>query len=429
VLSLPFASFCIPGWQAVLTHSSPTGFNCRGACVPFGLTAQAPRPASPPGLRRLASAAAGLVSVAERGRQARGGQAYQLGDLGRGLWHKLLGGGGGGAFLSLVRHISQGLSCMFRADAGLESPAEALELPLAVASVHLVREATEQHEDVTFFCVEAVADGSLDADGGGEPWRVMRRYSDFRQLGRRLGPRSWRYPDAPFPRRHVGPCTDAVLEARHCALEVWLQRVVQDPWSQGAWAGCLHDFLLDGLEQAEDGAEDESTPRRKPAATAAAAWAEMPDPGAMVPTLLGMGWEPPHGTKPEPPAVRATSPAPGPADPGDEVCADTASPCASSEAGEDLFHGLTLARKATADAQTPTGDLRQGLWSMFQSGLAKQAYDGLLGLLEEPAGNPAHMREPLLWAVAPDPGAMIPAMPSEALLALGSQPASPPSPR
>ena len=218
-----------------------------------------------------------MLGVLDSGREARGGQAregYEAADFGRGIWQKLTRLGSAGAAAAAEAAAAAAgegppqqstWSAMMQSSSGsnLERAPESehlAELPQAVASVSLPAEAMEERDGATFFCVEAAAEGSLDG-GGGEPWRVLRRYANFHYLATNLGQRAQAYPDAPFPAKRIGACAGELLEQRRKGLEVWLQRVVHDPMSQAAWAPHLREFL-----EARGGAEDEpaSTPTPSP---------------------------------------------------------------------------------------------------------------------------------------------------------------------
>mmetsp|Transcript_51060 Transcript_51060/g.163412 ORF Transcript_51060/g.163412 Transcript_51060/m.163412 type:complete len:939 (-) Transcript_51060:118-2934(-) len=495
ILSLPFASFAIPGWQAVLTHSDPTGYNRFGACVAFGLspagsTEEAEEAEeSGMGLVHLASVAANVLSVMERGREARGN--YQLGDLGRGLWYWLIGkpvsqdsrvdcgesrqeegmAGSVAGFMHSIavtgrqawgeeaegdcsfRDFGRGLWYTLRngqAGKGAGDHLPATELPLAVASVRILAEATEQREGVIFFCTEVLAEGSLDAEGGGEPWQVMRRYTDFHELSSRLGPRSQSYEDAAFPRKHITACTDAMLEVRRRSLEAWLQRVLQDPLSQAVWAGHLREFLEAG-PSATASISGSSRSRVLGGEAPRMEWAaNSHEPGTMVPSMASTEWKVPSSAlpawKPEQPSASASAsglaqapvscssleaPAQSvePAAPEAEPAAREQDSWSDSQTCEDeneedrdslasflgdLLGSVTAAGREALGSEAQVEHwkgLGHGLWTAFRRGPGSTSQEATLGLPVEAGGPPGAMCEPLLWAAAPDPGAMIPATP------------------
>jgi hypothetical protein len=111
--------------------------------------------------------------------------------------------------------------------------------PLHVRSIWLPREAMDQRGDVNFFAIDITSEDSAVAS----PWRVMRRYNEFKTLADRLGSQAHSFPDAPFPGKHMFGCTGQTLENRRRGLEVWLQRVFEHPASKGAWIGPLRDFV------------------------------------------------------------------------------------------------------------------------------------------------------------------------------------------
>jgi len=105
----------------------------------------------------------------------------------------------------------------------------------------LVPEATEIRGEVVFFCVQVVPHS-------GDPWRVMRRYRNFVDLRKELGPQAMHFPGAHFPRKHLFRLGVAKLEARRLGLEVWLQRALEAPMSAGSWLRPLRQFLEGGRQ-------------------------------------------------------------------------------------------------------------------------------------------------------------------------------------
>uniref|UniRef100_A0A7S4V4P3 PX domain-containing protein n=1 Tax=Alexandrium monilatum TaxID=311494 RepID=A0A7S4V4P3_9DINO len=517
ILSLPFASFSIPGWQTVLTHSDPTGFNKHGACVPFGLSSVETKDEAAQeeedGFTRVASIATSVLSVMERGREARGSQnqgEYQLGDLARGAWHSLWGStdavahggvqeggpetseGVASSISGLVQSIaatgreardgeadgaysfsdfSRGLWWTLRssqthqlsppADASAEHPPSA-EWPLAVASVRLSAEGTEHFDGVTYFSVEVFAEGSLDAEGGAEPWRVLRRYRDFYDLASRLGPRSTRYVDTPFPPKYVSACTDEMLEERRQALEAWLRSVLQDPLSQGSWARALHGFLEAAPDRPREsggwlpvdgsGFGDVEVPADARAAVdsdSLAPWrsVDAADLAEADPYLGQSSWklldEHSQGSSWGSASATHSWRERSSGIPTQDLESAAISAAASSSnlqctprADEEDDHtnaapelglgevleGLTeVGRKALAgdvELRQPFRRLRTGLWTMLQNSLATDEDE--VGW-EYPEGAPSGLREPLLGAALPDPSATTPAEVPPELLEAGQR--------
>lgn len=72
---------------------------------------------------------------------------------------------------------------------------------------------------VTYFAIDVIP------RDGGVPWRVMRRYSEFRWLRDILWPERKHYSD--FPRKHLTRCIGTKLEARRSGLELWLNSVLR----------------------------------------------------------------------------------------------------------------------------------------------------------------------------------------------------------
>jgi len=91
---------------------------------------------------------------------------------------------------------------------------------------------------VNFFAIDVTPD-----DGAAPPWRVMRRYNDFKALADRLGSQAYSFPDAPFPKKHVFGCIGPTLEDRRRGLELWLQRAFEHPSSTGVWIRPLREFV------------------------------------------------------------------------------------------------------------------------------------------------------------------------------------------
>ncbi|CAE8640033.1 unnamed protein product, partial [Polarella glacialis] len=237
LLSLPFTAFAIPGLQTILTHSDPTGYNRQGACVVWRLAhasanqvPRAPEQAYDP-FDWYAKVATKVFTVMERGREARGVEevaSWEFRDLSRGLWLKLFrrsqeararpasaespsSAPADGKVASFMRQVtslgrearggdspyrfgdfSRGLYWTVKAgrrdsDCPSYPAASVHQVPLGVSSVRFVPEDEEEIDGHVFFCIEVIAEGSLDAEGGAEPWRVGRRYGQFRELALQLG--------------------------------------------------------------------------------------------------------------------------------------------------------------------------------------------------------------------------------------------------
>jgi len=112
---------------------------------------------------------------------------------------------------------------------------------LGIAQVVLPAEAIELRETVNFFAVDVTPEGIA------EPWRVMRRYNDFLNLQASLGSGA-HFPGACFPKKHLFGCKGEKLEARRCALQLWIQRALEHPASNGAWRLPLQQFLESGRQ-------------------------------------------------------------------------------------------------------------------------------------------------------------------------------------
>jgi hypothetical protein len=136
--------------------------------------------------------------------------------------------------------------------------------PLRVKSIRLPPEAMTLRDNVNFFAVDVTpaeyngcgstttaSKTSVTSDASGTPWRVMRRYSDFKTLADRLGPHACSFPDAPFPKKHrlcglevcFGGDEAEKLENRRRELEVWLQRLFVDTSPSRCQAFRLREFV------------------------------------------------------------------------------------------------------------------------------------------------------------------------------------------
>jgi len=302
-LSLPFSLFTVPGLQKVLTHTDPTGYNTHGACVTFALRTKEQVDESEtqssgsaiPGW--AARATARVLRTAAKGRTARGGDTqdeYKTGDFARGVWANVAGAFGKkpatskpedaastgpstderpptttqskrshavasdpGASSNWKRKLEQ-KAAKFWSRSSADDQAGALSSGpfLQVASVRLVPGAIEQVEGAAYFCIESVQDCSLDG-AFGEPWQVMRRYKDFVRFAERIAERTSSHRDgdvADDPAMAAVPAlpTDAArgrswieLEAQRRELDVWLEKILQDPRCHNIWASDVRDFLVD----------------------------------------------------------------------------------------------------------------------------------------------------------------------------------------
>jgi len=100
----------------------------------------------------------------------------------------------------------------------------------------------------TLFVIEIIPFSSWGEDA--EPWVARHRFREFHELLKQLGDQC-HFSDAPFPERSPY-MTGARLDARRAALELWLNRVVQHPLAQDAWARLLRDFLSPNGDATED---------------------------------------------------------------------------------------------------------------------------------------------------------------------------------
>lgn len=107
----------------------------------------------------------------------------------------------------------------------------------------------ETRASTTYYGVEV--SGWVAQEGRSDSWSVHYRYSEFRDFYTKLLP-SPLFSDAPFPGRtrltfanplSFGKCGGVQLDARRCALALWLQRVIEHPNSEGAWKTQICEFL------------------------------------------------------------------------------------------------------------------------------------------------------------------------------------------
>mmetsp|Transcript_151603 Transcript_151603/g.486464 ORF Transcript_151603/g.486464 Transcript_151603/m.486464 type:complete len:321 (+) Transcript_151603:164-1126(+) len=95
-----------------------------------------------------------------------------------------------------------------------------------VASVRLPADSLSHEDGITYFAVD------VTPSSGEAPFRVQRRYHEFRELAMHIAQRRNQSDlscfGAPFPKKTwMRKCTCQALEARRGALEVWLNRVVE----------------------------------------------------------------------------------------------------------------------------------------------------------------------------------------------------------
>jgi len=94
-------------------------------------------------------------------------------------------------------------------------------------SVRLPADAVADHGGVTYFGIDVIPEDQR------APWRVMRRYRQFHSLA--CSPKVEH-----FPRKHLGRCTGAKLEARRLGLESWLNAMLNQELCVGpSWIGFL----------------------------------------------------------------------------------------------------------------------------------------------------------------------------------------------
>lgn len=171
------------------------------------------------------------------------------------------------------------------------APAVVVQQPvLAIAGVSVPAGADENRGDVHYFAVDVLP------EGGGGPWRVMRRYNDFNAFHDKIGKPS--FPDAPFPGKHLFGI-GLKIDDRRRGLEAWLQRIIQNPSSRGPWAIALNNFLTAGRQAL-------ATPG-VPIATASAA-APGPYAAAPAPSAPAVSSDPVAAPLPPPSAPPASDP-------------------------------------------------------------------------------------------------------------------------
>eukprot|EP00930_Biecheleria_cincta_P072833 TRINITY_DN60178_c0_g1_i1.p1 TRINITY_DN60178_c0_g1~~TRINITY_DN60178_c0_g1_i1.p1 ORF type:complete len:308 (+),score=31.45 TRINITY_DN60178_c0_g1_i1:221-1144(+) len=112
--------------------------------------------------------------------------------------------------------------------------------PLNISFVRLPADAVQTRGSVTFFAIDMTM-------YSGEIWRIFRRYNEFHDLNERLAKPS--HPGAPFPGKTFMACTGRKLDERRQWLELWLQRTIERPESNGpAWLASLKQFLESGRQ-------------------------------------------------------------------------------------------------------------------------------------------------------------------------------------
>eukprot|EP00930_Biecheleria_cincta_P039307 TRINITY_DN2702_c0_g1_i4.p1 TRINITY_DN2702_c0_g1~~TRINITY_DN2702_c0_g1_i4.p1 ORF type:complete len:347 (-),score=37.57 TRINITY_DN2702_c0_g1_i4:168-1208(-) len=85
-------------------------------------------------------------------------------------------------------------------------------------SIHIPSDSIVQQGSVTYFAIDVVPEEPAEA-----PWRVFRRYSQFRVLQDKI------HIAAAFPGKHFFGCKGWKLEARREGLQTWLQAAVSSP--------------------------------------------------------------------------------------------------------------------------------------------------------------------------------------------------------
>jgi hypothetical protein len=239
ILSLPFFILCIPGFDAMLTHSDYTGFNENGACVPYLIPSKrgddedeacddqmkndilgnvAKNPLVKAGLR--------VIKCAEAGNA---GGRYKLGNITKG-------------FRALRREKSQRMSNANLDQEGSQAKlTRVVDFELDTVEINLIEGIAVGR--ATSFKIEVVPNQ-------GDKWRVKRRYGEFRELAKRLGDDCWSKPEAPFP-RHRNPLKNVAkqewsheeLDKRRDDLRLWLKCVHNECRHRDDWKESLKDFV------------------------------------------------------------------------------------------------------------------------------------------------------------------------------------------
>jgi len=308
LLSLPFfAMKWVPGALALLTHTTITGYNTHGACVPHCLKPspeiekeELDRQSNPPmwadGIfaRRLTQ----VLAFAEKGRKVRGEEPdgeFKVSDVVTGFFAPVVkhfekmrkgkrrqkeeddvtdegGTSESGAVLSpetmpkkgalkssenLRRRNSSKKPASFASEESRpitpNSPSE-IEDPSDTEPLHgtlLIASGSE----IVIASVMLPASGVSQSSEGkqvfeikvtpehGKEWSISKRYSEFRDLFVKLGS----YQQVPFPQKHVvhrGELQGEKLHHRRKGLEKWLREVVKNVQSQDdTWPGHVSEFL------------------------------------------------------------------------------------------------------------------------------------------------------------------------------------------
>lgn len=117
---------------------------------------------------------------------------------------------------------------------------QAPEPPLNMRSVSVA--ASEYQGSVLFYILEVFPHS-------GPAWQVKRRYNDFLDLCNCLGAGARRLPGAAFPKKQLLLAhRSRHMEARRQGLQLWLQRVLENPNTAGAWLRPLREFLEGGRQ-------------------------------------------------------------------------------------------------------------------------------------------------------------------------------------
>jgi len=83
-------------------------------------------------------------------------------------------------------------------------------------------------------------------EDGRKSWQLTKRYNDFCSLCKGLGYPASKFPEAPFPRKHLTACEDVKLEKRRQKLEDWLNRTLKEQLKNPSWRVRLSTFLETG---------------------------------------------------------------------------------------------------------------------------------------------------------------------------------------
>eukprot|EP00929_Paragymnodinium_shiwhaense_P088630 TRINITY_DN48939_c0_g1_i1.p1 TRINITY_DN48939_c0_g1~~TRINITY_DN48939_c0_g1_i1.p1 ORF type:complete len:866 (+),score=190.21 TRINITY_DN48939_c0_g1_i1:163-2760(+) len=269
LLSAPFGIFTVPGVLSVLCHSDTSGYNQHGACVPFKISSLTAADGASGDTEeeqvdeslyaRFAHVAVKIVRAVERGQDARGEQHgnYRFGDATRGFWLRWRDRQRGRFSRSSARdpeapdepatpprpEVRSRTPRTARSNSSVARAAQAeAEVTLDVSKASLLSE-MDTRDGHVFFRIQCEPYESLDGTYGGDPWIIQRRYGQFAALAKDLGRPCESWPDAPLPRKTMRSCAGERLQARRLALDVWLQRVLQEAPLHAGWPARLKQFL------------------------------------------------------------------------------------------------------------------------------------------------------------------------------------------